>query len=59
MSCPFCGAARGSNKYCWNHVTGSGEGYLLPDLSDRQLIRSVELRVRRVGGRREGGVDGE
>jgi len=38
VSCPICHCARGTNVYCWGHVNSDGTGYLLPFISDMQLI---------------------
>ena len=46
MSCPICGAPRGTNGYCWNHVNIDGSGYSLPYISDLDLIK-YDLRQER------------
>jgi len=52
VSCPVCGKPRGTNKYCWNHVDSGSVGYLLPSISDMDLIKfdlRVEKKMKRYG----------
>ena len=46
MSCPVCGEPRGTNKYCWNHTNSDSVGYLLPSISDMDLIKYVPPKKR-------------
>ena len=46
MSCPTCHCPRGTNAYCWGHVNSDGSGFLLPFISDTDLIK-FELRRER------------
>jgi len=52
LSCPICGAQRGTNVYCWNHVNSDSSGYSLPYISDTDLIKydlRVEKKIRKYG----------
>ena len=48
MSCPICHSPRGSNEYCWGHVNSDGTGYLLPFISDMQLIKYKKPKKKRI-----------